>query len=622
MPGLVGYVRHQSQAHSAFKLEAMADLLESDARFRHHLFEGEGYGLGRVSLEILNPQRQPIWNQGQSCCAVMEGELYDQKRLRQALEQRGVQFQTESDAELALHLYEEYGEDFAAQLNGVFAIAIWDGEERKVVVVNDRLSNQPIYYALTRNGLIFGSGVRALLTDPALSRQTDRLAIAQFLTFDHVLDDRTFLEEVKLLPQASVLTFQQTAEEDGRVSIRRYWELKYADAYPLRSETDLVEELKQLIRQAVARRVSGGMPMGILLSGGLDSRVLLGELAEMVPGEQLHTFTWGIPGCDDCRVAKELAKVAHARHHFFELKPDWLLEKADEAVRITDGMGNVTNLHALATAQEESQVAKVVFKGFMGDAMMGYALTKRFWSDYDEETWFRAHLKTHTELGVITFNAQEQMRLFTAEFLRQVGDGVFDGYKMGLKRSGSREMAVQRLYFDMTQRVPRMTLHGVEVMRSYAPVRLPFCDNDLYDFTLRVPPGYLFERRLIARAFSESHPALAKVPIAGSGMPLIACSREIVARAWKLVQWHLRNQGLSSLAGPYARPYKDYNLWFRTILRPWVEETLLNPTALGRGYFNPDYLRTLVAEHMAGKNNAMRLGALLTLELWHRQFID
>jgi asparagine synthase (glutamine-hydrolysing) len=247
---------------------------------------------------------------------------------------------------------------------------------------------------------------------------------------------------------------------------------------------------------------------------------------------------------------------------------------------------------------------------------------KRFWGDYDEETWFKAHLQTHTEHGVIAFNAQEQQRLFAEEFQRHIGDGVFESYRAGMKRAGSHQMAVQRLYFDMTQRVPRMTLNGVEVMRSFAPVRLPFCDNDLYDFTTRVPPGYLFERRLSARAFSEAHPDLAKVPIAGDGLPMIACSREIMARAWKLAQWHLRNRGLHRLAGPYARPYKDYNLWFRTILRPWVEETLLSPQALGRGYFNPDYLRNLVSEHMAGANHAVRLGAFLSLELWHRQFID
>jgi asparagine synthase (glutamine-hydrolysing) len=622
MPGLIGYVTHPHGESPGFGLEAMARALESDPRFRRRLYEGEGFGLGRVSLEVLNPDSQPIWNQERSRCVVMEGEFYDQQRLRQSLAQRGVQFSTQSDAELALHLYEAYGEDFAGLLNGLFAIAIWDQAQQKLVLISDRLGNQPIYYALTRNGLVFASGVRALLVDPTLPRQIDRLAIAQFLTFDHVLDDRTFLEHARLLPQASVLTFRSAAADGNRLSIRPYWRLKYAEAYALRSEAEYVEELKRLIHQAVARRAGDGLPLGILLSGGLDSRALLGELAQLVPGDQLHTFTWGIPGCDDARAAKALARVARTRHHFFELRPDWLLDKAEEAVRITDGLGNLVNLHALATAREESQFARVVFKGFMGDAMMGFALTKDFWGDYDEETRYRVHMQTHANQGVITFSLPEHRLLFTQEFQRQIGDGVFASYRQGLQRADSHQLAIQRLYFDMTQRVPRMTLNGVEVMRSFASVRLPFCDNDLYDFTLRVPPGYLFERRLSVRAFSEAHPDLAKVPIAREGLPLIACSRDVWARAWKLAQWHLRQRGLGWLAGPYARHYKDYNLWFRTVLRPWVEQTLLSPAALERGYFNPDYLRNLVAEHMAGANYAVRLGALLSLELWHRQFID
>jgi asparagine synthase (glutamine-hydrolysing) len=622
MPGLVGYISSHATTTATFKLATMAQALESDFRFKQHLYEGAGFGLGRVSLGILNPQPQPVWNEEHNRCAVLEGEFYNQQPLRQALEQRGVRFQTQSDAELALRLYEAYGDDFAVQLNGLFAIAIWDGVQQKMLVINDRLSNQPIYYAQTRNGLVFASGVRALLVDPALPRQTDRLAIAQFLVFDHVLDDRTLLEHARLLPQASVLTFRQSAAAGDQLTIRPYWTLKYAETYSVRSEDDFVAELKHLIRLAVARQAGGEMPLGVLLSGGLDSRVLLGELVEILSGDHLHTFTWGIPGCDDCRVAKKLARVAHTQHHFFELKPDWLLHHADEAVRITDGMGNVTNLHALANAAQEAQIAKVVFKGFMGDAMMGYALMKRFWGDYDEENWFKAHLQTHTEHGVIAFNSLEQRLLFTEDFQRQVGDGVFESYRAGLKRAGSRQLAVQRLYFDMTQRVPRMTLNGVEVMRSHAPVRLPFCDNDLYEFTTRVPPGYLFERRLSARAFTEAHPALAKVPLAVDGMPMIACFGEIKARVWKLLQWHLCNHGLSNLAGPYARPYKDYNLWFRSLLRPWVESTLLSPAALERGYFNPDYLRNLVSEHMAGANHAIRLGALISVELWHRQFID
>jgi asparagine synthase (glutamine-hydrolysing) len=177
--------------------------------------------------------------------------------------------------------------------------------QEMLLLINDRLGNQPIYYSRSKSGLIFASGVRALLVDPTFSRQTDLLAIAQFLTFDHVLDYRTLLEQAKLLPQASILTFRQSRVDGREVNIRPYWTLKYADTYPLCNETDLVEELNYLIRQAVTRQASGGMQLGILLSGGLDSRILLGELAKIFPSDNLFTFTWGIPGCDDCRAAKE-----------------------------------------------------------------------------------------------------------------------------------------------------------------------------------------------------------------------------------------------------------------------------------------------------------------------------
>jgi asparagine synthase (glutamine-hydrolysing) len=622
MPGLIGYVKRDDLGSTDLHLGAMANALESDSRFKHHLYEGDGFGLGRVSLDILNPQTQPIWNKDQDLCVVMEGELYDQRLLRQTLEQRGVHFQTDSDVELILYLYDQYGEDFVTLLNGLFAIAIWDGKQRKMLVVNDRFGLQPIYYARTSNGLIFASGLRSLLIDPTLPRRIDRLAIGQFLTFEHVLDDRTLLEDVKLLPHASILTFHQAIVDDDQMRIHPYWMMKYADTYPLCSETDFVEELKHLIRQAVTRCVGGNISKGILLSGGKDSRYLLGELVNTISGDPLHTFTWGIPGCDDSRAANELAKIAGTRHHFFELKPDWLLDHAIEAVRITDGLGNLTNLHALAIARDASKFAQVVYKGTMGDVMMGSPLVKRFWGSYDENTWFQAHLQTHIDQGRLLFNLQEHKQLFTNEFQQRIGDGIIESYRNGMKQAGSPQMGVQRLFFDITHRVTRMTLNGVEVMRSYAPVRLPFCDNDLFDFTLRVPLGFLFERRLSIRAFCETHPSLAKVPVAMFGLPMIACSRDIIARTSVLAQWHLRNHGLSKLAGGGPRPYKDYNLWFRTVLRQWLQDTLLSPTALDRGYFNPQFMRNLISEHMAGANHASRLGAFLSLELWHRQFID
>jgi hypothetical protein len=167
-----------------------------------------------------------------------------------------------------------------------------------------------------------------------------------------------------------------------------------------------------------------------------------------------------------------------------------------------------------------------------------------------------------------------------------------------------------------------MTLNGVEAARGRAVVRLPFCDNDLLDFALKVPPGFLFERYLPKAALIRYFPRLARIPVAGTGRPLASCARDVLIQVKGMISWHLEKRGLGRLAPGGQRPYKDYNNWFRNQLRPWVEDTLLNRRTLDRGYFKPEYVRRLLAEHAGGANHAVRLGALLTLELWHRQFVD
>lgn len=618
MPGLVGFVKSIPPERATSLLGEMARALEPESRFRAELHYESQVGLGRVSLGISDSKAQPIWNEDRSRCLVMEGEFYDSQGLRKALVEHGHRFSNHSDAELALHLYEEYGEDFVARMNGAFALAIWDCWEKKLTLMNDRLGLHPVYYARVGDGLLFGSGVRALLADADLPRQVDEIAIAQFLTFDHILHDRTLLEAVRLLPQASILTFIE-----GQLKIRPYWSIQYSERVPYCSEEEYIEGLLHYLRLAVKRQVNrDGLQAGLLLSGGLDSRFLLALLAEATQEKKLKTFTWGISGCDDVRFAKECSIAAGVEHHFFELKPDWLLHKAKDAVRISDGMGNLVNLHALATAEEEAQYAQVIYKGFMGDAMFGFAVQLPFWADFDEPTQTKAHFQAYLDRGVITFLPEEQKRLFSNTFRENVGDAVLGEMKKGMQASGASQIANQRLYFDLTQRVPRMTLHGVEVVRSRAVVRLPFCDNDLVEFSLRVPPGMQFNRHLITRAFSEAYPHLAKIPNTATGLPYIACGRDLALRARQLLRWHLQSRGLGKLAGPDRRPYKDYNNWFRTALRGWVEETLLSPKALDRPYYQANYIRELVAEHMAGANHAVKLGALLSLELWHRQFID
>jgi hypothetical protein len=264
----------------------------------------------------------------------------------------------------------------------------------------------------------------------------------------------------------------------------------------------------------------------------------------------------------------------------------------------------------------------VIYKGFLGDALMGYGLHNRFWADYDAATLYQAHLLTHHDQGLITFEKKEHPALFTEDFQRAIGDAVWESYRLGMDAAKSSQLASQRLFFDLTQRVPRMTIKGVEVVRSRAVVRLPFCDNDLMEFTTRIPYGLLYQRHLITRAFIQAFPRLAKVPSTAQGLPLIACARDVFLRGQRIIQWHMHNLGLAKTDGATSRPYKDYCNWFRTNLRNWVGETLLSSQALERGYYQPGFIHNLIEEHLTGADHTVKLGALLSLELWHKQFVD
>lgn len=624
MPGLIGYVDNGHGRDPHTLLPRMAHALEPEERFKIDCYGGDGVGLGRVSLGILNPQPQPLWNEDQTLCLVMEGELYDTADLKQELIRRGHHFAVNNDAELVLHLYEEYGGDFPLKVNGPFAAAIWDVRAKKLVITNDRLGLHPTYYAFVDGSLIFGAGVRAVLADTAVPRLIDHIALAQFLTYDHCLHDRTFVEAVRLLPPGSLLTWQA-----GDITIKPTWRPRQPLQYELIDEHDWIDMTAAAMHTAVKRQSGARQPsgnplrLGMLLSGGLDSRYLLALLRDgLAPGD-FHTFTWGIPNCDDARFAKEVAAKMGTTHHFYELRPDWLLDLADECVRRIDGMGNVVNLHARATLDYQAPYVDVIYKGFLGDAMAGFAQMHQHWADYDDDTRILAHLSVHRMQGVITFEQAERDELFTPELRTAVGHAVWDTYKQGMDDSGSTLLADQRIYFDYRQRVPRQTLNGVEMVRAHTAVRLPFADNDLVDLFLRMPPGLRYERRMMRDAFIKSYADLAKIPVPNDGLPMINCARDVRIRAERLVRWQLHKSGFKGVSYMGKRPYKDYANWFRGPLRSWLEDTLLAKRHLERGYYNPDVVRRLVQAHMSGQaDHTIKLGAMMSIERWHRQFID
>jgi asparagine synthetase B (glutamine-hydrolysing) len=408
----------------------MGRALEADGRFSRASHHEAGFGFARVGLDFLGSGARVVWNADRSLALLLEGELYDTAPLEQRLRDAGHAPPAAQD-ELLLALYERFGEPGLARLNGGFVAAVWHARARRLVVFNDRFGLFPLYYARVPGGLAFGSGVRAVLAHPSVNRSVDPVAINQFLVYDHLLDDRTLVEAVRLLPQASVLTC------DGRGALDPpYWTLAYPQTYEPQPEAAYVDGLLHHLRTSVARQRPAGQPAAVLLSGGLDSRILLGILAEL--GETVESLTFGIPGCDDARVASEVAAALRSPYHFFELPPDWLRHQAFEAVRLTDGMGNVVNLHALATLEPETARARLLYKGFMGDALLGFALKRQMWADYQPDAAVEVHRGVHNEQGVLNYDRAQQSKLLTDSFRARVGDAVYETYRAGMARAGSR----------------------------------------------------------------------------------------------------------------------------------------------------------------------------------------
>ncbi len=613
MPGLIGFIKPLEEHTGQIFLEKMASALELEPRFYRDLHVEDGFGAGRITNRILNPQIQPVWNSEHDIAVFFEGELFDRKPLFDIL---NVPEDSYGDATLILNLYKTMETGFASKLNGSFLILIWLKKLKKLHIINDRFSLHPLYYSNHDGELVFSSGIRAITIDPSVPRKPDQTAIVEFLTFDHFLGDRTILQSVKLMPQASILTY-----ENNKLVIEPYYKFEYQQQHSIRTDQSFIEEMNFQVNRAIKRQMQGSHSSGLMLSGGLDSRYLLAIMSNL-SNEPVNTFTWSVPGSDDARYAKECARAAGANHHFFKLSPDWLLSKGETAVHITGGNGNIVNLHAFAALEEQAEYAQVIYKGFMGDAMFGFGMRPRFWADYDENTLMDVHMEAYRDYRVLTFDTPYHAEIFTSQFYSSTKEEWRDDFKQGMLASGAKQMTDQRSYFDLTQRVPRMTINGVEVVRNRAAVRLPFIDNDLVEFSLKIPPYLRINRDLANRAFIDNYPRFAKIPIAQTHLPMMTCARDIWLRNIQFVQWHLRNRGLNKLAGPVSRPYKDYNTWFRTNLRNWVEETLLNPRTLDRGYLQPSAIKKIVTEHMAGKNNTVRIGSLMSIELAHKLFVD
>ena len=616
MAGLVGILKIQDDGRDTENLlPDMCRVIKHEDWYTTDTFTNETIGLGRVSLGILNPEPQPIFNEDRSLCIMMEGEVYDYDNLKEELISRGHKFLVDNDPEFILHLYEECGEDFVHKLNGSFVLIIWDNKKQMLLIANDRYGLRPLYYTKHDSKLLFSSEVKAILEDKTFEKVVNDTAVVDFFSFGYILGNKTFFRGVELLPPASILVWQK-----GQISIKQYWDIRFNEEKE-HSEEYYVEKLSKLWLKAVERRLQGDHRIVVPLSGGLDSRAIVGAIDKINKKHLLEgTYTFGKPSCDDVRFARLVSNKLGIKHYFYELKPDYLVYHAEKAVYLTDGMFNCIHAHGISSLEDVRKYSNVALSGFLGDVLLGgrglWDLTNLD-ADIDQYKCFGSPPYLDILENLFSRQYYSQVKGYLQSSLKDIeNDSIKDQYK-------------KLEYFNTKQRQRRLINYGQIMRRSKVEVRYPFCDNDLVDFVYTIPLKLRRNYNLYIKFYKKIFPELARIACQRTGCPIAAGKfhlrvHEFMQKIKRFINRKLKKFGFDPIFED-TKNYADYDKWMRENrnLRNYIYKILLDERTLSRHYFNGEYIKEILELHMSGKKNYYELiGLLLTFELWHRMFVD
>ncbi len=600
-----------------------ADLVRAMARLIAHrgpdddgflLAPGIALGMRRLSVIDVSGGRQPVFSEDGAVGVVCNGEIYNHLALRAELEARGHRFRTRADTEVIVHGYEEFGEGVIARLHGMFALALWDGANRRLLLARDRLGKKPLHYAALAGRLVFGSEIKALLLAPGISRDLDPEALDDYLTHGYVLGPRTIFRDIRKLSPGHLLVW-----EAGHVRFERYWQV-VVTGDDRRPEGELVEELRALLRAAVRDRLMSDVPLGAFLSGGLDSSTVVALMAGL-RSEPVKTFTAGFDeaGFDEREHARRVARHFGTDHHELIVRPDmvadlprltWQLDEpfADESAIATYYVARMARAHVTVALTgdggDESFGGYPRYVQLARDPLVTYlplALRRRLPLQALVPSGARGHDRLHrarldwprryAESHAI-FPPHYRARLYAPELLAALGSrDVLRGYtapfiEAGGDLLGGAQTADLRRYLpdDILVKIDRMS------MLASIEARCPLLDHRIVAFMARVPADLKIRggetKYLLRRAMAPLLPeTVIRRDKMGFGVPL------------------------------------DH--WFRGDLRGFMSEMLLSPRLAGRGIVRGDFIERLITQHDTGAaNHLRRLWALICLEMWARLYLD
>lgn len=592
-------------------------------------------GLASARLAIIDVEggHQPLSNEDGTVWIAYNGEVYNFPQLRAQLQRAGHRFATDSDTETLVHLYEERGDDFVCSLNGMFALAIWDEREQRLVLARDHLGIKPLYYAQLTDRLVFGSEIKALLAD-GIDNEIDPLALHDYLSLNYVPGPRTIFSTVRKLLPGHILTFEaasQTLAERPRMDIRRFWDLPRPEARTprLRSSGDLEKSLLTLLREAVHDQMISDVPIGAFLSGGLDSSIVVALMSE-VSDRPVQTFSVGFQeqSYNELPYARIVAERFNTDHHELVLEPG-----AHEVVTamidyFDEPFADWSAVAVYAVSQLAARHVKVALSGDGGDEVFGgyytyqadklaayYRRLPKFLGASlipglvdlipvsDRKVSLEFKLKRFVHGGSLPpLAAHFAWKDFLSEEMkaRLYSPGSLDGVQLRPSVATMQEYydayptpdLINRLLYvdtkaqlvdDMLTKVDRMSMaHSLEV-------RVPLLDLRLVEF-MACLPGDLKVRHLELKYLLKR--------VAAGLLP-----EEILRR-------------------PKAGFHVPIPRWIKTDLGELIDERLAPRAVADQGLFNPSMVTEMLEAHRRGRRDHSRnIWNLLIFSLWYERYV-
>jgi asparagine synthase (glutamine-hydrolysing) len=619
MCGIAGIYRFRSE-----RPVAPGELRAMGARIAHRGPDDEGYfhdgplGLVHKRLAILDTSpagRGPMFTDDGKVVISFNGEIYNFVELRQELERKGHTFRTGTDTEVILRLYQEHGEGLLELLNGMFAFAIWDLPARRLFLARDRLGIKPLYYTLDEEGIVFASEIKAMLAVSGRAPAVNLEMLDAYMSVGYVPTERTLFQGIEKLQPGWCLTI-----EPGRLDLRQYWDLRPEPEEM--GEEECVRRATDLLRDAVRIQLRSDVPLGVFLSGGVDSSAVVALMHEMGIRD-IRTFTVAYdfgPAYDETRYARQIAERFGTRHRevfvtpreFQDFIPS-LVWHMDEPVTESAAI----SLYFVSKLAREDVV--VVLSGEGSDEVFGGYPIYKYMQTLERYRALPAALRRgliNPALNLLGGKWPKYTRLAEQSLQeRYLGVSFYETplkealYRPRLRDSfnGSAMTSLARRFYDKTEGLdPLLRMMYLDVkswlpddllikadkmtMASSLELRVPFLDHRLVELGGRIPPRYRI------KGWSTKH---------------------ILKKAMEPYLPHeILHRGKMGFPTPLA-------LMFQGDLKGYVAEVLTGDRFSDRGYFQPEVVKRLVAEHSSGERDHHRvLWQLLVLEEWHRKFID